>query len=75
LAHGYSYLCDEILVIGSDDLRNMLIMFDRELEKDDKFLVRIIEIDKVTPVIVVKGRNRNDMKKLYERYKAEIQEK
>lgn len=53
----------------------MLIMFDRELEKDDKFLVRTIEIDKVTPVIVVKGRNRNDMKKLYERYKAEIQEK
>ncbi|MDD3038300.1 hypothetical protein [Bacteroides sp.] len=43
LSHGYS--CDEVSVIGSDDLR-MLTWFDWGPVKGDKVLVRIVETDK-----------------------------
>lgn len=74
LSYGYSF--DQISVMGGDDLR-ILTWFNGKPKKGDKVVVRIVEIDidKVSPVIKVMDRDRNEIKELYERYEVELQNK
>lgn len=72
LLYGYSY--DQISVRGSDDLR-MFTWFKGESQKGDKVLIRIVETDRVSPVIAMKDCDRTEMKKWYEYYKSKLQKK
>lgn len=72
LAYGYS--SDRILIKGGDDL-HYLTWFDRKPEVGDKVLIKVIETDKVSPVLTIEDCDRNEMLERYERLKIELQEK
>ncbi len=72
LKHGYS--SDRIMVMGSDIL-HYLTWFDGKPEIGDKILIRIIEADRLSPILTMKTCDRNEIKKCYEQLKVELQEK
>lgn len=71
-AYGGSF--NEIRIGGSDNL-HYLTWFRGIPEKGDKVLIRVVETEEVSPVLVMKDCDRKEMKKWYEHYKAELQEK
>ena len=72
LLQGYS--SDRIMVMGSD-LLHYLTWFDGRPKVGDKVLIRIVDTDKVAPVLTMKDCDRNEIKQWYERLKVELQEK
>lgn len=74
LAFGYS--SDKNVVMGGDILR-YITWFRGKPEKGDKVVIRVVEtgLDKVSPVLSMKDRDRVEMKKWYEYYKVELQAK
>ena len=72
LLHGYS--SDRIMVMGSD-LLHYLTWFDGRPEVGDKVLIRIVDTDKVAPVLTMKDCDRYEIKQWYEWLKVELQEK
>ena len=63
-----------IMVMGSD-LLHYLTWFDGRPEVGDKVLIRIVDTDKVAPVLTMKDCDRYEIKQWYERLKVELQEK
>lgn len=72
-SYGYSS-SDQIAVCGTDSLHHLTWLRGKP-KKGDKVLVRIVETDEVSPILTMKDIDRNEMKKWYEHYKAELQKK
>lgn len=70
----YGYSSDEITVRGSDSLHSF-VWLNTFPQKGDKVLIRIVETDKLSPVLVMEDRDKEEIKKWYERLKLELQEK
>lgn len=73
LAYGYP-LSDQIVVKGSDFL-HYLTWFEGKPEKGDKVLIKVVETDKISPVLTMEDRDRNEIEKYYHQLEAELQEK
>lgn len=69
----YGYRSDRIVIMGNDIL-HYLTWYDAKPEKGDKILIKIIEVDEISPVILMKDCDRNEIKKRYEQLKLELQE-
>lgn len=72
LSNGYS--SDRIVVKGGDGLHYLTWLAEKP-EKGDKVFIRVIETDKVSPVLTMENCDRDEMKERYERLKVELQEK
>lgn len=73
LMYGYSS-GDRITVKGSDVLHN-LIWFEGKPEVGDKVLIKVVETDKVSPVLTMRNIDKDRLKRWYEQLKSELQEK
>lgn len=72
LQHGYS--SDRIIVMGSDIL-HYITWFDGKPKLGDKVLIKIVEADRLSPILTMKDCDKNEIKKHYEQLKVELQEK
>lgn len=72
-SYGYSS-SDQIAVCGTDSLHHLTWLRGKP-EKGDKVLIRIVETDRVSPILTMKVCDRNDMKERYEQLKVALQEK
>lgn len=72
LKHGYSF--DRIIVKGIGVLHH-LTWLDEEPGVGDKVLIRIVDTEKVSPVLTMMDCDRDEIKKRYEQLKIELQKK
>lgn len=70
----FGYPSDRIIIKGSDGL-HYLTWFIGKLEKGDRVSIKIVDTDKVSPVLTIEDCDRNKMKRRHEQLKIELQEK
>lgn len=63
-----------IKIKGSDGLY-YLTWLTEKLEVGDKVLIKMVDADKISPVLTIEDCDRNEMKKRYEQLKMELQGK
>lgn len=72
LAFGYS--SGRIKIKGSDVLHYFTWLTEK-LEEGDRVLIKMVDTDKVSPVLTIEDCDRNEMKRRYEQLKMELQGK
>lgn len=60
-----------IKIKGSDVL-HYLTWLTEKLEEGDRVLIKMVDTDKISPVLTIKDCDRNEMKRRYEQLKMEL---
>lgn len=65
---------EPVVVCGTNSLHHLTWLRVKP-KKGDKVLIRIVETDRVSPILTTKDCDRNEMKERYEQLKVALQEK